>query len=186
MCAAPAGVEVARKLIERADVVIESTGKLRTRADAAKHLDAGADKVIISAPAKGDDPADATLVLGVNFDEVYDRDIVAAFARMQEVFAGFVSHADHHIGRVLAAIDAQHFAGHECRAVEIEHGIVDLDEAGEILAVEIFGASEVIERVAQLAMQPSLEHVLAARAASVVHDVQQRVAESQVHSIESG
>lgn len=62
------------------------------------------------------------------------------------------------------------------RTLEIEHGIVDLDQDGEILAVEIFGASEVIERVAQLAMQPSLEHVLAARAASVLHDVQQRLA----------
>jgi glyceraldehyde 3-phosphate dehydrogenase len=47
------------------DVVIESTGRFRTRADAAQHLDAGARKVIISAPAK--DP-DVTVVLGVNFD----------------------------------------------------------------------------------------------------------------------
>jgi glyceraldehyde 3-phosphate dehydrogenase len=56
------------------DVVIESTGRFRTRAAAAKHLDAGAKKVIISAPAKGGDEADATVVLGVNFDEVYDPD----------------------------------------------------------------------------------------------------------------
>ena len=56
------------------DVVIESTGRLRTRAGAAKHLDAGARKVIISAPAKGDEPVDATVVLGVNFDSVYDPD----------------------------------------------------------------------------------------------------------------
>ena len=56
------------------DVVIESTGKLRTRMDAAKHLEAGARKAIISAPAKGSDPADATVVLGVNFDDVYDAD----------------------------------------------------------------------------------------------------------------
>jgi glyceraldehyde 3-phosphate dehydrogenase len=54
------------------EVVIESTGRLRTRAGAAQHLQAGARKVIISAPAKGAEPADATLVLGVNFDEVYD------------------------------------------------------------------------------------------------------------------
>jgi glyceraldehyde-3-phosphate dehydrogenase/erythrose-4-phosphate dehydrogenase len=39
---------------------------------AAKHLEAGARKVIVSAPMKGDEPADANLVLGVNFDEVYD------------------------------------------------------------------------------------------------------------------
>jgi glyceraldehyde 3-phosphate dehydrogenase len=52
-------------------VVVESTGRFRTRADAAKHIEAGARKVIISAPAKGSEPVDANLVLGVNFDEVY-------------------------------------------------------------------------------------------------------------------
>ncbi len=54
------------------DVVIESTGRFRTRAEAAHHLEAGARKVILSAPAKGAEPADATVVLGVNFDDVYD------------------------------------------------------------------------------------------------------------------
>jgi glyceraldehyde 3-phosphate dehydrogenase len=53
------------------DVVLECTGRFRSREEAAKHLDAGAHKVIVSAPMK--DP-DATLVLGVNFDEVYDPD----------------------------------------------------------------------------------------------------------------
>jgi glyceraldehyde 3-phosphate dehydrogenase len=55
-----------------ADVIIESTGRFRTRADAAKHLEAGGRKVIVSAPAKGSEPADANVVLGVNFHEVYD------------------------------------------------------------------------------------------------------------------
>jgi glyceraldehyde 3-phosphate dehydrogenase len=50
------------------DVVIESTGFFTKREDAQKHLDAGARKVIISAPAT--DP-DVTLVLGVN-DDAYD------------------------------------------------------------------------------------------------------------------
>jgi len=54
------------------DVVIESTGRFRTRRAAAEHLDAGARKVIISAPAKGEEPADATVVLGVNFETAYD------------------------------------------------------------------------------------------------------------------
>ncbi|HEY3188523.1 MAG TPA: type I glyceraldehyde-3-phosphate dehydrogenase [Solirubrobacteraceae bacterium] len=53
-----------------ADVVIESTGFFTDRENAAKHLDAGAKKVIISAPAKGED---ITVVLGVNFD-AYERD----------------------------------------------------------------------------------------------------------------
>jgi glyceraldehyde 3-phosphate dehydrogenase (phosphorylating) len=56
------------------EVVIESTGRFRTRSAAAQHLEAGARKVILSAPAKGDEPPDATVVLGVNFDDVYDAD----------------------------------------------------------------------------------------------------------------
>ena len=57
------------------DVVIESTGRFTTRAGAEQHLAAGARKVILSAPTKGDQPPDATVVLGVNFDEVYDEDL---------------------------------------------------------------------------------------------------------------
>src|SRR5215211_1314723 len=56
------------------DVVIEATGRFRTRADAQRHLDAGARKVILSAPAKGTEPADANVVLGVNFHDAYDPD----------------------------------------------------------------------------------------------------------------
>ncbi|MDE3130485.1 MAG: type I glyceraldehyde-3-phosphate dehydrogenase [Acidobacteriota bacterium] len=56
------------------DVVIESSGHLRSRAAAAQHLAAGAVKVIISAPAQGTEPVDATVVLGVNFDFVYEAD----------------------------------------------------------------------------------------------------------------
>ena len=47
------------------DVVIESTGIFTNKASASKHIDAGAKKVIISAPAKGED---ITIVLGVNQD----------------------------------------------------------------------------------------------------------------------
>ncbi|WP_347273495.1 type I glyceraldehyde-3-phosphate dehydrogenase [Candidatus Kuenenia sp.] len=46
------------------DIVIESTGIFTSRADCSKHLDAGAKKVILSAPAK--DKTDATIVVGVN------------------------------------------------------------------------------------------------------------------------
>jgi glyceraldehyde 3-phosphate dehydrogenase len=45
------------------DIVIESTGRFTKAADARKHLDAGAKKVIISAPASGED---GTFVMGVN------------------------------------------------------------------------------------------------------------------------
>jgi glyceraldehyde 3-phosphate dehydrogenase len=53
------------------DVVVESTGVFRDRDGAAKHIEAGARKVIISAPGKKED---ITIVLGVNEDR-YDPDI---------------------------------------------------------------------------------------------------------------
>jgi len=51
-----------------AEIVVESTGLFTDRDKAAKHLEAGAQKVVISAPAKGED---LTVVLGVN-DDQYD------------------------------------------------------------------------------------------------------------------
>ncbi len=54
-----------------ADVVIESTGHFNDRAGASKHLEAGARKVILSAPGKD---CDITVVLGVNFEAGYDPD----------------------------------------------------------------------------------------------------------------
>jgi glyceraldehyde 3-phosphate dehydrogenase len=53
------------------EVVIESTGHFTDRENAAKHLEAGAKKVLISAPATN---PDVTVALGVNFDETYDRE----------------------------------------------------------------------------------------------------------------
>ncbi|WP_335871623.1 type I glyceraldehyde-3-phosphate dehydrogenase [Bacillus sp. 2205SS5-2] len=50
------------------DVVVESTGRFTKRADAAKHLEAGAKKVVISAPASEED---ITIVMGVNHEQ-YD------------------------------------------------------------------------------------------------------------------
>nr|WP_320116750.1 type I glyceraldehyde-3-phosphate dehydrogenase [uncultured Desulfuromonas sp.] len=50
------------------EIVVESTGRFRKREDAAKHLTAGAKKVLISAPGKN---SDVTVVRGVNFEQ-YD------------------------------------------------------------------------------------------------------------------
>jgi len=74
-----AGSQTIRMLAERdpaalpwgelgVDVVIESTGRFTKAADARKHLEAGARKVIISAPATGED---ITIVMGVN-DDAYE------------------------------------------------------------------------------------------------------------------
>ena len=57
------------------DVVIESTGRFKDRAQAAQHLTAGAKKVIISAPAKD---ADLTVVVGVNDDKLEaEHDVIS-------------------------------------------------------------------------------------------------------------
>ena len=55
------------------DVVLECTGRFRTKKDASMHLDAGAKKVIISAPGKGDDPV-PMYVRGVNCGKVKEEE----------------------------------------------------------------------------------------------------------------
>ncbi|HSQ37212.1 MAG TPA: type I glyceraldehyde-3-phosphate dehydrogenase [Acidimicrobiia bacterium] len=60
------------------DVAIESTGVFRTRAEVAKHLEAGAKRVILTVPAK--DELDATVVLGVNDDDLEADDLIVSNA----------------------------------------------------------------------------------------------------------
>jgi glyceraldehyde 3-phosphate dehydrogenase len=58
------------------DVALECTGVFRTREDAVRHLDAGAKKVLISAPPKGDEFV-KQIVYGVNHDEYDDERVVS-------------------------------------------------------------------------------------------------------------
>jgi glyceraldehyde 3-phosphate dehydrogenase len=60
------------------DVVVESTGVFRTRDTLQLHLDAGAKRVVLTAPAK--DPMDATIVLGVNDDDLEPDDVFVSNA----------------------------------------------------------------------------------------------------------
>lgn len=62
----------------KVDVVLESTGVFRDKEGASKHLKAGAKKVVISAPAKGDDIK--TIVLGVNHKELNKKDKIVSNA----------------------------------------------------------------------------------------------------------
>lgn len=62
----------------RVDVVIESTGFFTDPAKAAAHLEAGAEKVVISAPAKGEGAK--TIVIGVNEDTVTEDDKILSNA----------------------------------------------------------------------------------------------------------
>jgi glyceraldehyde 3-phosphate dehydrogenase len=62
----------------RVDVVIESTGVFRDRASLTKHLEAGAKRVLLTVPPKGD--IDATIVLGVNDGELDSEDRIVSNA----------------------------------------------------------------------------------------------------------
>src|SRR5919202_1211025 len=79
------------------EVVLESTGFFTSRDDAAKHLEAGAKKVLISAPAKGED---VTIVLGVNEDQ-YDassHDVVSNASCTTNCLAPFAKVAHEAVG----------------------------------------------------------------------------------------
>ena len=60
------------------DIVVESTGIFTSKEAAMKHINAGAKKVIISAPAK--DKVDATIVMGVNHETLKKEDIIVSNA----------------------------------------------------------------------------------------------------------
>lgn len=59
------------------DIVLECTGRFREKADAAKHIEAGARKVLISAPGKG---GVKTIVLGTNDEELSADDVIVSNA----------------------------------------------------------------------------------------------------------
>lgn len=63
----------------RVDVILESTGVFRTKEDASKHLKAGAKKVVISAPPKGDAFV-RQIVMGINESDVKKEDDVLSMA----------------------------------------------------------------------------------------------------------
>lgn len=59
------------------DIVFECTGRLSSREDAAAHIEAGAKRVLVSAPSRG---ADATVVYGINHHELTAEDIIVSNA----------------------------------------------------------------------------------------------------------
>ncbi len=79
------------------DVVVESTGFFRTRAAASKHLEAGAKKVVISAPAQ--DQVDATIVMGVNEGDLNgDEEIISNASCTTNCLAPMVKVLDDNFG----------------------------------------------------------------------------------------
>ncbi|MFQ5599523.1 MAG: type I glyceraldehyde-3-phosphate dehydrogenase [Candidatus Krumholzibacteriia bacterium] len=103
------------------DVVIESTGLFRTRELAEKHLKAGALKVLISAPAKGED---ITIVKGVN-DHLYDKDkhhIVSSASCTTNCLAPVVKVLHEAFGLQRGLMTTVHAYTNDQRILDLVHG----------------------------------------------------------------
>jgi len=102
------------------DVVLESTGKLKKRKDAEKHLKAGAKRVVITAPA---DDADKTLVIGVNegdFDSEKDY-IISCASCTTNCLAPVVKVLDENLGVINGAMSTVHAYTADQRLVDKPH-----------------------------------------------------------------
>ncbi|MHA1770365.1 MAG: type I glyceraldehyde-3-phosphate dehydrogenase [Candidatus Thorarchaeota archaeon] len=102
------------------DIVVESTGFFRKPEDAAKHLTAGAKKVIVSAPGKGDM---FTVVLGVN-DEEYDpakHHIISNASCTTNCLAPMVKTLDEAFGIVHGLMTTVHSVTNDQRILDMQH-----------------------------------------------------------------
>lgn len=102
------------------DIVIESTGLFRKTTDAGKHLDAGAKKVLISAPGKD---AMRTIVLGVNdgdYDPAKDH-IISNASCTTNCLAPMVKVMDEHFGIESGLMTTIHSVTNDQRILDMQH-----------------------------------------------------------------
>jgi len=134
-----------------ADLVIESTGIFKTREQAAMHLEAGANKVVISAPSPD---ADAMIVLGVNDSELAQDDIIVSNASCTtNCFAPMVKVLDDAFGVEQGLITTIHAYTGTQNLVDAPHKDLRRARAGAVnLIPTSTGAAKATGRV--------LEHLL--------------------------
>ncbi|MGA2521475.1 MAG: type I glyceraldehyde-3-phosphate dehydrogenase [Acidimicrobiales bacterium] len=102
------------------EVVVESTGRFTSRADAACHLEGGAERVVISAPAKG---ADATFVMGVN-DDTFDpasHVVVSNASCTTNCFAPMVKVIDDAFGTTSGLMTTVHAYTNDQNLLDLPH-----------------------------------------------------------------
>nr|1NPT_O Chain O, Glyceraldehyde 3-phosphate dehydrogenase [Geobacillus stearothermophilus]1NPT_P Chain P, Glyceraldehyde 3-phosphate dehydrogenase [Geobacillus stearothermophilus]1NPT_Q Chain Q, Glyceraldehyde 3-phosphate dehydrogenase [Geobacillus stearothermophilus]1NPT_R Chain R, Glyceraldehyde 3-phosphate dehydrogenase [Geobacillus stearothermophilus]1NQA_O Chain O, Glyceraldehyde 3-phosphate dehydrogenase [Geobacillus stearothermophilus]1NQA_P Chain P, Glyceraldehyde 3-phosphate dehydrogenase len=102
------------------DIVVESTGRFTKREDAAKHLEAGAKKVIISAPAKNED---ITIVMGVNQDK-YDpkaHHVISNASATTNCLAPFAKVLHEQFGIVRGMMTTVHSYTNDQRILDLPH-----------------------------------------------------------------
>ncbi len=128
------------------DIVIESTGFFRTMETAHKHIDAGAKKVIISAPGKGT----KSIVMGVNEDE-YDPEldhIIDNASCTTNCLAPFAKVLNDAFGIEKGIMTTIHSYTNDQRILDLPHG--DLRRAraaGESIIPTTTGAAEAVAKV---------------------------------------
>jgi glyceraldehyde 3-phosphate dehydrogenase len=131
------------------DVVVESTGRFTNREDAAVHLDDGAKRVVISAPATG---ADATFVVGVN-DDQFDpkKDFVVSNASCTtNCFVPMVKVMDDAFGVVSGLMTTVHAYTNDQNLLDLPHA--DLRRA-RAAAINIVPSSTGAARATGLVLQ---------------------------------
>ncbi|MFC0187487.1 type I glyceraldehyde-3-phosphate dehydrogenase [Fictibacillus aquaticus] len=102
------------------EVVVESTGRFTKRSDAAKHIEAGAKKVIISAPATDED---ITVVLGVNEDK-YDasqHDVISNASCTTNCLAPFAKILHEKFGLVRGMMTTVHSYTNDQQILDLPH-----------------------------------------------------------------
>lgn len=102
------------------DLVVEATGKFRDREGAAKHLQSGAEKVVITAPGKAED---AMIVMGVN-DDQYDPDrhhVVSNASCTTNCLAPVVKAVDEAFGLVRGTMTTVHSFTHDQNNLDNPH-----------------------------------------------------------------
>ena len=90
------------------DVVVESTGFFTRYEDAQKHVQAGARRVVISAPAKGDDSIGATVLLGINEDRFGTRMVTSNASCTTNSASPVIAILDEAIGIEKAVLSTTH------------------------------------------------------------------------------
>jgi len=113
------------------DLVVESTGRFRDRESASKHLQAGAKKVLISAPATN---PDITIVLGVNHNE-YDPEkhhILSNASCTTNCVAPVTKVLDNNFGVVTALMTTAHAYTNDQRILDLVHRDLRRARAGAI------------------------------------------------------
>lgn len=103
------------------DVVVESTGIFRKRLDMEKHLQAGAKKVLLSAPPKGEEKV-KTIVYGVNHNEITpEDDLISNASCTTNSLAPVVKILNDSIGIVKGFMDTVHSYTADQRLVDAPH-----------------------------------------------------------------